>query len=132
MCTVTSRIPKLQVAKEDIITYKIVYVKYKSILGIFTKRYIVSSIFYKKYSFNKVYKTKLEKFKYCISRQVFLSGNAFYSYKYYPSKIYLAPDEYVVKCIIPKGSSYCLCTDYDGIKIYHSDKIKITEIIYGK
>ena len=60
-----------------------------------------------------------------ISSQIFLSGNAFYSYKYYPSKIYLAPDEYVFKCIITKGSSYYLCTDYDGIKIYHFDKIKI-------
>lgn len=124
MCTITDKKPKLRIAEEDIITYKHVILN-----DCFLKRNysikiekIMSSVRSFEYELNRTYESILDPFISCVFSQGYISKRGFYSYK----SAWICN----AKCIIPKGSKYYLCLDKDsGEMIYHSDKIKIVEII---
>lgn len=128
MCTVTNKAPELQVANEDIVVYKCVKLpKFKIFSKLFkrglTFKSILTPFIYKQ---NEVYTTSLDPFILQERRDnllLWISQRGFYSFE---SKNLITN----VECIIPKGAYYYKAFDLGMCEtIYHSNKIKIVDII---
>lgn len=116
----------LQVAQNDIVTYKKVDILYKHrswLDKLLMKKPQISEYIslYMAYSYvpNKVHTTKLVPFEESCGH--YYSSRGFYSWPVVPPYA-----SNIVKCIIPKGANYYLAYDeVDKVETYISDKIKI-------
>ena len=124
MCTITYDKPELKIAEEDIVVYKEININRK--FWFFKKSYKSKHAKFE-YKKGKVHETDLGQFLRSYDRTldercIYQSTTGFYSYKepwWFINAIF----------VIPKGSQYYLCKDRDGSYIYHSDKIKLVEIL---
>lgn len=125
MCTISLKNPELQIAEEDIVVYKYIHPVWNKVKDEYVYMSDIKSFVYE---IGKVYETELEPFKRILNcamcGDLYKSGKGFYSYKEFISERCNA------KFIIPKGAKYYLCeNEIYNIFIYHSDKIKLVELI---
>lgn len=128
MCLL-SYTPNPTIATEDIICYKVVYRKKKSLLDRILNRVIyLSEVYDFEYICGKLYThPELIYDQFCIFNHHFLIEKGFHSYCFIPSRLRrLDPDKCIVVCKIPKGSLvYEGYINASNIKGYVSDQIII-------
>lgn len=107
MCLL-SYTPNPTITTEDIICYKVVYRKKKSLLDRILNQVIyLSEVYYFKYICGKLYtRPRLTYDKFWVCTHQFLIEKGFHSYCFIPSRLLrrLDSNECIVVCKIPKGS----------------------------
>lgn len=122
MCTITKECPVLQTAEQDIFVYKTVF----PIQNVFGNILCITSLHFDfEYPINEIVHSELDEFYF--ANCGYVSGRAFYSYKYKGAKDVFRANALF---IIPKGAKYYLCKDIDsGDYIYHSNQIKLIKLL---
>lgn len=121
--------PNPTIATEDIICYKVIYRKKKSLLDRILNRVVyLSEVYDFKYICNKLYThPRLTYDMSCVFSHQFLIEKGFHSYRFIP-KLHSSQECIVVICKIPKGSlvyeGYINNTDIKG---YVSNQIIILD-----
>jgi len=122
MCLL-SYTPNPTIATEDIICYKVVYRKKKSLLDRILNRMVcLSRVYVFEYIYGKLYTSRLTYNR--LFENQFVIEEGFHSYSFIPKL--LDSDKCIVVCKIPKGSAfYKGCINNTGIEGYVSAQIII-------